>query len=212
MYTKFNFIHCDFPYGINIQKSDQVGANEIGSYADTPEVYFQLLNTFADNLDRFAAESCHLMFWFSMTYYQQTLDFISTKTDFVINPFPLVWLKSDNAGILPDPRRGPRRIYETAFFASRGDRFIAKAVSNAYAAPSSRTHHISEKSEPMLRYFFSMFVDQHTIMLDPTAGGGSAIRAAESLNASYTLGLELNPEFAASANNAIILARRKKNA
>jgi len=208
---KFNLIHCDFPYGIDMQKSDQGSGAAHGTYDDSPDVYWSLLGCLCQNLDRLATESCHLFFWFSMKYYQQTIDLLHAETDFIVEPFPLIWMKTDNVGILPDPQRGPRRIYETALLARRGDRKVVQAVANAYGAPSVRDRHMSEKSEPMLRHFFRMLVDENSIVLDPTCGSGSAIRAAESLRAKYVLGLERDPEFAERAQLALEAARRLNN-
>ncbi len=205
---KFNLIHCDFPYGINMERSDQGSGAAHGAYDDSPEIYWALLQSLADNLDRIATPSCHLVFWFSMKYYQSTIEFLESNTDFTIEPFPLIWMKTDNVGILPDPQRGPRRIYETALLGRRGDRKVVQAVANAYGAPSVRERHMSEKPEPMLRHFFRMLVDENSLVLDPTCGSGSAIRAAESLHAKHVLGLEINPEFADRANAALEAARR----
>jgi DNA modification methylase len=59
--------------------------------------------------------------------------------------------------------------------------------------------HLSVKPEPMLQYFFGMFVDENTRMLDPTCGSGTALRAAEKLDAAYVLGIEKDKEFAERA-------------
>jgi DNA modification methylase len=147
------------------------------------------------------------MFWFSMHNYYSTLDHFTRYSDILFDPFPLIWLKSDNVGILPDPSRGPRRIYETAFFGSRGDRKIVAPISNAYAAPTDRSQHMSIKPEPVLRNFFRMFVDESSLVLDPTCGSGSSLRAAESLNARYVLGIEINKEFAEGANRTLKTSR-----
>lgn len=204
---KFNFIHCDFPYGIGADSFNQGAAATHGGYDDTERTYWTLCESLANNLDRLTTDSCHFMFWFSMQYYQRTLDYFTTNTDINFDPFPLVWLKSDNVGILSDPSRGPRRIYETAFYGSRGDRKIVNSVSNAYAAPTDRGFHMSVKPEPVLRNFFRMFIDENSLMLDPTCGSGSALRAAESLSARYVLGLEANADFAEQANKALKSAR-----
>lgn len=209
---KFNFIHCDFPYGINADKHVQGAAPTHGGYSDTPETYFTLLRCLSNNLDRIALPSCHIMFWFSMHYYQETLDFFTEQTDFEIDPFPLVWHKTDNSGIIPDPERGPRRVYETALFGARGDRKIARAKSNAYGAPSEKDIHMSIKPAPMLGHFFAMFVDESTLLLDPTCGSGGALRAAENLKAAYVLGLEINSEFADSARQKLEKSRRLRAA
>jgi len=209
---KFNLIHCDFPYGIGAGDFDQGSAAAHGGYDDSPDTYWTLCRTLADNLDRLASPSCHLLFWFSMKFYRETLDFFHTKTDFLVEPFPLIWMKSDNVGILPDPTRGPRRIYETAFLARRGDRPVVQAVANAYHGPTVRDRHMSEKPEPVLRHFFRMLVDTNSIVLDPTCGSGSAIRAAESAGARHVLGIELNPEYAERAKLALKQSRSQRKA
>ncbi len=207
---RFNFIHCDFPYGINADKFNQGAASLHGGYSDTEDDYWNLLTTLAANQDRLCLESCHIMFWFSMDYYTETLAFFEKYTDFRMNTKPLIWTKSDNVGILPDPERGPRQIYETCLFGSRGDRKIVRPTSNSVASPSQRDEHMSIKPELMLGQFFRMFVDSNTIMLDPTCGSGGALRAAEALAASHVVGLERDPEFAKRANVALNKARSLK--
>jgi hypothetical protein len=201
---KFNFIHCDFPYGIDFDKGgDMSGKNSMSLYKDSPDIYWDLCHVLCQNLDNIMSTSGHLMFWYSMHYHQETLDFFAKHApSLVFNPFPLIWMKSDNVGLLPDPKRGPRRIYETCLIASREDRPIVKAVSNAYSAPTDRQYHPSTKPEPVLRYFFQMFVDQSTRVLDPTCGSGSSLRAAESMGAESVLGFEREPEHHESALQA----------
>lgn len=206
---KFNLLHCDFPYGIGFDKSDQASSESRGAYVDDPDTYWRLVHCLGENLGRLILPSTHLMFWFSMKYYIGTKCALE-KMGFEIDAFPLIWIKSDGKGILPDPTRGPRRTYETCFFGSLGDRKIISAVNNAYPAPTAGAEgiHISEKPEPMLRHFFRMVVDENTAILDPTCGSGSALRAAHSLGATYIRGLELNPEY---AENARVALKRSMN-
>jgi DNA modification methylase len=201
-HQKFNFIHCDFPYGIDTDKRQQGNAVDvIGGYEDSEETYWRLMAALCDNLDRFCAESAHIMFWFSMHRYHETLEYFANHSDFKFrDPRPLIWHKSDGKGISSDPRRGPRNVYETALFGSRGDRLIVETVANLYPAPiDPLRQHLSEKPEPMLRHFFRMFVDSSTLMLDPTCGSGTALRAANYHKAARVLGLEINPDYAADA-------------
>lgn len=198
----FNLLHCDFPYGIGSDNFDQGGAKSHGGYEDTFKHYQDLLYSLRHFMNKGVAESAHLIFWFSMKHYAFTLDSLYTM-GWKVDDFPLIWHRSDNAGILPDPNRGPRRTYETAFFALRGDRKIVRAVSNSFAAATVREQHMSEKPQIMLEHFFRMLVDEHSTVLDPTAGSGSAIRAARALGAKRVLGLELNPEFVERANLAL---------
>lgn len=205
---KFNLLHCDFPYGINADTFAQGSAPAHGGYDDTPDVYWRLMDTLGNNLNRLCSESCHMIFWFSMKHYMETL-YALRNMGWTCDGYPLIWLKSDNVGTLPDPERGPRRVYETAFFCARGDRKIVSAVGNGYAAPTDRTIHTTAKPEPTLRHFFRMVVDEHTRLLDPTAGSGTALRGAESLGAKCVVGLEINEEFAARAKDALERSRTK---
>jgi len=200
----FNFLHCDFPYGIKAFSGPLSGRASWTTYNDDPDVYWALIEALGQNLDRVLAHSAHLMFWFSMEHYHATLEaFRTLMPSLEIQVFPLVWVKSDNVGLMPDPKRGPRRVYETCLIGSRGDRQVVKPVANAYSAPTNKEHHPSTKPEPVLRHFMQMFVDEHTRMLDPTCGGGSALRAAESLGAKEVLGLEIDPEHASNAKKAL---------
>jgi len=207
---KFNLLHCDFPYGIGHDKSDQGNTAAWGEYDDSADTYWELLGALCSNLDRILLPSAHIVFWLAGDHemHERTRQFFSVQAPtLTINPRPLIWHKSDNKGILPDYNRGPRYTYETALFISRGDRQVVQAVANSYAAPTARNRiHASEKPEPMLRHFFRMLVDEHTTLLDPTCGSGSALRAADSLGAKFVLGLEMNTEFAETAADAFTRA------
>lgn len=191
---KFNFIHCDFPYGVNADDHDQGSASNHGGYEDSFATYQSLIAALRDSMDHIVAESAHIMFWFSLDYYEYTRTELQSM-GWRINPFPLIWFKSDNTGIIPDAQRGPRRVYETAFFGSRGDRKIVAPISNLCAFPSIKTIHMSEKPVGMLKHFFRMFVDEYSTVLDPTCGSGNAIRAASQAGCSSALGIERDKDF-----------------
>lgn len=195
---KFNLVHCDFPYGINVADSPRQNSALADHYEDSPDTYWALVARLGAAMSNVVADSAHLVFWFSMDYYSDTVAEL-TRMGWKVNPFPLIWHKSDNAGIAPDTQRWPRRTYETALVASRGDRKLTHAGprANSFAHPGSRDGaiHISEKPKAVLTHFLSMFCDEYSIVLDPTAGSGNAIKVAESLGAMSALGLELSPEF-----------------
>lgn len=210
---RFNFVHCDFPYGINVFHGEQSGRDKWTHYDDSPDTYWRLIEGFCKHLDRFMAPEAHLFFWLAadIEIQHETLRrFAALAPGLAFQTYPLIWVKSDNVGLLPDPKRGPRRIYETALIASREDRLIAKAVSNAYSAPTDKAHHPSTKPEPMLRHFFQMFVDESTTLFDPTCGSGAAIRAALSLGAKRALGLEIDEEHAQNARSALRAFRTRQ--
>lgn len=201
---RFNFLHCDLPYGVPLNGMANQGAFEGGGYDSNPDIYFELLSALATSWDKFMLPQSHIMFWISMEFYEETLEFFRKNLPWLtMQASPLIWGKTDNKGIIPDALRGPRRIYEACLFGSSGDRKIVKPVGNFYPCPSSKEIHTNEKPQPMLNHFLSMFVDDTTRILDPTCGSGSAIRSAANLGASYGLGLEHNPEFAERASTAL---------
>ena len=93
---------------------------------------------------------------------------------------------------------------------SRGDRKVVKTVSDVYSCPISRDIHPSEKPVPMLTEFFRALVSNTTRLFDPTAGSGSALRAAESLGAEFVYGLEKDEKFHREAVDALTRFRRKR--
>lgn len=218
--AKFNFIHCDFPYGINLQSSDQMSHDTEKLYEDSPELYWELCHSFVKHLDNFCYPSAHVMFWLSadLDILSETFAFFKSKeaeTGLRWFSRPLVWHKSCGSGVIPDARRRPRNTYEVALMASRQDRFVVKPVNGSYAAPitsGKARMHPSEKPEPMLKHFFQLFVDENSQVLDPTCGGGSALRAAEELGAKRVLGLEIDPEFAGTAKSQLRISRSKREA
>ena len=206
---KFNFIHCDFPYGINAFSGKQAGAERHGDYDDSPDIYWALLEALAANWDRFASFSSHLMFWYSDKHRQKTLEFFAERLpQLEFYPYPLVWHKTDNVGIAGDSQRHPRHVYETALMAYSARRPLVKMTGDCYGAPTAKLLHSSTKPEPMLKHFFQMFVDGESRVLDPTCGSGAAIRAADALGAAHALGLEIDAEYADRATAALSQAQR----
>lgn len=196
--TRFNLIHCDFPYGLNmgtanLQNSSARWDVTDGRYEDSPELFDSLCRAFFDNQDRFVAGSAHCIFWLAHRNYGK----IAARFrhyGWEVCETPLIWHKTDNAGIAPDVRRWPRRTYEMAVFASRGDRKILKVKAASYGGPTTKEHHLSEKPLAMLEHFFEMLVDEHTEILDPTAGSGTALAVAKKLGAKRGLGLDVLSE------------------
>lgn len=208
---RFNFIHCDFPYGANVFGGPQSGRDKWTTYDDNPDVYWALIRAFCKNRDKFMLPSAHLMFWYSIDFHSDTIKLFSELApELSFNPKPLIWTKSDNVGIISDPQRGPRHVYETCLFASREDRRVIQSISDSYACPTDKAWHPSTKPVPMLSHFMRMFVDEHTEMLDPTCGSGSSLRAAEALGAKRVLGLERDAEFADGARVALKQDRAKR--
>lgn len=194
----FNLLHCDFPYGINFDKAKANNAVNKERYSDSLADFVALL----ESLPRApVAESAHIIFWFSMRHYALSITKLREQ-GWTVDPIPYIWYKSDNKGILADPERGLRNIYETALIGHRGGRKLVRSTSNVAAVPRGEVMHSSTKSKDMLRKLLPAFVDHTTHMLDPTCGSGNAIAIGKELGAARVLGLERDPTFYADAVRA----------
>ena len=179
---KFSFIHCDFPY-----------------------IDSTILSTLTSNLTRIMSFSAHLMLWFDMSDYVKVQEALH-KADLTVHTHPLIWHRTDCIDTTLTYVQ-PYKAYYTALLAIRGNRPFIRSISNAYAAPiGTATNHGNKKSEPMLRHFFKMFIDETTSMLDPTCGNGSALCAAQALSAKRILGLDQNKTCVDHANAALAKA------
>jgi ParB-like chromosome segregation protein Spo0J len=211
---KFNFVHCDFPYGIDFNKSQgqdgSAATAQIGNYDDSEPVYWSLLETLLNSRSRLLEPSAHIMFWLSVgeskKYKMSMLD-VTKKgikalwPDAHISSIPLVWHYSDAAGLAPSPLREPRRTYEWALHITLGDRPLVRVNNASISSPKKVPVklHRSQKHLEVLRHFFSMFVDSSTRMLDPTCGSGTSIITAHRLGAKSVFGLEIGQEMRDSA-------------
>ncbi len=193
----FNFIHCDFPYGIDFnvgEYTSQVRNTTLGDYDDSADTYWRLLKALNANKSQLIAPQAHIMFWFSQNLRRETEDFFKQMGGFV-QPFLMIW-HCDDSGFVPDPQRYGRRTYETAMLVTFGDRKIIapRALSIANSRNAKTRIHRSQKPIGVLEHFFGMFVDDSSVMLDPTAGSGTSLIVAENLEARRVVGLEMDKE------------------
>lgn len=207
----FDVIHCDFPYGkdykgSNTRKTGKASATPL--YNDSADIYWELLRNFFLHQDRFATDRCHCIFWFDMMHYHETILAFEEAGWKLAQPYPLIWDKG-HVGVASDPQRRPRHCYETALLFSRGDRRIVNLTNDIGAAPLEEGPklHISQKPVAILKKWLSLVVDEHTAVLDPTCGSGSALIAALAVGAERVLGLELDTS---NADVATALLKRKE--
>lgn len=216
---KFNLLHCDFPYGIVMASSQREGSqgwtgwqsHDDEVYDNDPQIYFKLLNALTGSLDRILSHNAHVLFWFTMKFYNETKRQLE-QAGLLVQPYPFVWDKAPT-GMSGDARLFPKITYETCFIASRGQRPLAKYGFLTYKGPIPTTRqHPSQKSEAMYKALLGMFVDETTTLLDPTCGHGGALRTADELGAASVLGIEFDPNYAKAANDATVRARRMREA
>jgi DNA modification methylase len=200
----FNFIHCDFPYGISFNTGEftsGVSNTILGDYDDSSDAYWKLLNCLRDN-NHIIAPQAHIMFWFSQNFRRETEDFFKAIGG-TVQPFLMIWHCGD--GIVPDPQRYGRRTYETAMLVSFGDRKIVapRALSIDGSREANSRIHRSQKPIHILNHFFEMFVDSSSSVLDPTCGSGTSLITAHRLKANRVVGLEKDAGIYENACNYI---------
>lgn len=192
--ARFDVLHVDFPYGKGYSgaRTRKTGKSHIAPiYADDPDVYFGLVEGLLTLQDRLAFAAAHCLFWFDMQYYQWTVDQFTAAGWTLVQPHPFIWSKGYQ-GIAADVKRRPRHVYETALMFSRGDRKIVKLDKDTIDVPVDEKLHLNQKPVAMLKHFLGIFVDEHTAVLDPTCGSGSALAASRMLGSQRVLGIELD--------------------
>lgn len=97
-------------------------------------------------------------------------------------PTPLIWHKP-NRGHAPQPKRGPSRRYEAILYAIRGNREVRKTGSDVltFAVPDDRQHGAG-KPVDLYKELLSWIVYPGDVVLDPCAGSGVVVPAANALD------------------------------
>ncbi len=192
--AKFDVLHVDFPYGkgytgANTRKTGR--AHVAPRYADDPDVHWALLEGLLEHQDKIAFPIAHCIYWFDMDYYAAIRESFERAGWKTVQPHPLIWAKPYE-GVAADPKRRPRHCYETALLFSRGDRKLARLDQDFFVGRTDEKLHINQKPVDMLKHFLSLVVDEHSAVLDPTCGSGTALAASKDLGAARILGLELD--------------------
>ena len=191
---KFDVLHVDFPYGKGYSGSNtrKTGRAHVAPrYADDPDVHWALLEGLLEHQDKVAFPIAHVLYWFDMDYYAAVRESFERAGWTTVQPHPLIWAKPYE-GVAADPKRRPRHCYETALLFQRGDRKLARLDQDFFVGRTDEKLHINQKPVDMLKHFLSLVVDEHSAVLDPTCGSGSALAAARDLGAARILGLELD--------------------
>jgi ParB/RepB/Spo0J family partition protein len=167
----FNVIHCDFPYGVEFTNTGIFRkANALDEfYSDEESDFWHLCTVLRSHWEKLVARDAHLIFWFSLNFHREAEDFFNHSVrdelgiKLYVDPFYLMWFKSDNKGMMHDAKHKPRRVYETAFLITVGDQHLCRPGSNVYAGPTAADKHPSAKPLSLpSRHFLRMVVDDTT--------------------------------------------------
>ena len=105
----FNVVHCDFPYGIDHDKSAQGGTAGKLTYEDSLTTYTALVETLITNADRLMTPNAHILFWLSMNQYLWTCETFARARELHGQPVPSRMVQG---GQHRDAPRSPSRSSE----------------------------------------------------------------------------------------------------
>jgi DNA modification methylase len=183
----FDVILTDPPYGMGADEFGDSGGIAAGAhgYADTPELYEQILSVCEQELFRLAKPQAHL-YWFC------DIDkFIDTRTRFAavgwqVFRTPLLWYKKTGARA-PWPEHGPQRKYECILYAIKGKRTVLKMAGDVLDfPPDANMGHSAQKPVALYKELLSRSVMPGDAVLDPFMGTGTIFAAAHELKARAT--------------------------
>jgi DNA modification methylase/ParB-like chromosome segregation protein Spo0J len=193
-------IIADPPYGIG---ADSFGEqSKIGhNYEDDEQAFFRVLNPIFREMSRICKPQAAAFIFLDIRNFERVcshpdrLNIPDWYGDWYIWPTPLIWYKF-NRGHAPQPDIGPSRRYEAILYAVRGGRKVRKVGSDVlmFAVPDDRQH-AAEKPSLLYEELLSWIVYPGDLVLDPCAGSGTVVPAADSLDCS-AIAIERDPAHA----------------
>lgn len=175
----FDCICTDPPYGIEAHNFGEQAATG-HDYEDTKKKWKELLTWLPEELSRVAKKRAHCYIFCDQR------NFIELETHMVLAgwrvfPTMLIWYKGN--GMLPLPKHGPRRTYETILYAYKGDRETL-AVRNdciVNVPPVRDLKHGAQKPVALYIDLLGRSCNPGDIVLDCFGGTGPILVAANRL-------------------------------
>ena len=197
----FDLLLTDPPYG--------VGADAFGSqagvahnYEDSEESALKLYDILAIESFRCTKEQAHAYVFCDIRLFPR-ISLLFTLAGWSVWQRPFIWSKRN--GMVPQVSHGPRQTYEALLFANKGNKKTTGIRNDVldYGQVQNQLH-AAEKPVDLLRDLISRSCRPGDSILDPFAGSGSTLEAAELEHCKATL-VELNED-----NYNICLERQKK--
>jgi 16S rRNA G966 N2-methylase RsmD len=183
----FDLILTDPPYGID---ADNFGSMQeiVHGYKDNAEFVFNVLMPLvAKETFRIAKPQAHL-YLFCDPRWWALIEHIFGEAHWRVWPTPLIWYKKN--GMLPRPEHGPRRVYETILFASKGDRKVTGVYSDLIETSQvQNAKHAAQKPVALYHDLIKRSCRPGDSVIDPFCGSGT-IFAAANRSAVFATGIE----------------------
>ena len=201
-----DLVEVDTPYGIDLERQKKVKLHklykeaQIGEYNEwAVEEFVEKSKRVAEESFRILKESGWLIWWFAPDAWFDTLVNIIREAGFTINvAIPAIWFKPDGTGQSNNPDKYLSNVYETFFYARKGDaKIISQGRPNVFSFrrvnPSNKIHP-TEKPIELLSDIFQTFVLPGSTIAVPFLGSGNSILAADNVGCS-AFGWDLSEKY-----------------
>lgn len=209
----FDVILTDPPYGVDAHKFGSAGfMGEAHKYEDTVETALAAYQLVAETGYFLCAEEAHAFVFCDLVHFD-SIKLIFEIAGWSVWKTPLIWYKGTTAHA-PRPEHGPKRTYETILFASKGDKKVMKLGLDVLDFPAvhhSAKLHPAEKPVKLLEELLSWTIVPGSRVLDPFAGSGPTLEAADGLGCDATL-VELDPKYAGIARSRLEMREKSDEA
>lgn len=192
--ASFDCIICDPPYGVEANNfGSQPGVKH--NYEDSVEVSDSVFLDLLELSAKWTKPQAHMYIFCSIDRLARLKELFDNMifTPWELWPRPLIWDKGN--GILPRPEHGPRYTYEAIMFFSRG----GKRVTGVY--PDVLRYRVDldlmHGAQKPIALYSDLLVRSCTVgdsILDPTAGSGTIIPAAD-LNGCLATAIEVSAPY-----------------
>lgn len=192
-----DLVLTDPPYGIDFNKivDDE---NNHHNFEDGKMESFDTIELMLAELRRVMKPNSGIFMFCSVTFTEPLKELLK-RYGFDPDPMPLIWYKSNvGGGRLNVPERDAARVYEAILYARRGKReLIQQGRPNVLAYEvlhHSKKIHPTEKPTALLRDLIARASTEGETVLDPCAGSGSTLVAAQQTSREF-IGIEREAHF-----------------
>ena len=187
----FDCIIADPPYGVNAGSWDNQNAVQ-HAYQDDEGYSNELITCIATEGFRLCKADAHAYCFCDVRPHRfQSISGIFSAAGWRVWPWPLIWWRGPQIGLLPWPHHGPRRTYEGILFAIKGDRSTRGVFPDVlYHLHDGTEERGAHKPPGLYAELLRRSCYEGDRVLDPSAGTGPIFEAARGLGIRAT-GIEI---------------------
>lgn len=200
-----DFIECDPPYGVNLNKQKSKLNSSIANeklqenYNEIPaEDYQAFLSKLCTELYRVAGKDCWMVFWFGQSWQSEVLVTLR-ESGWEVDEIPCIWIKYTGQTLQPELYLS--RCWEPFYMCRKGNPVIAKrGRSNVFSFPGCATvgpdkkYHPTQRPVSLIVDIFETLTVPGSHVLVPFLGSGATLRACYNLGYSG-MGFDNNGDY-----------------